>query len=276
MTGRLAILAGDGGLVADAIGAAHDKGYEVGLFLVTDRSDITGDVTQRVDPARPLAMVWRVRAFRPEKICLVGSVSLTDRHRSGLQRVMSWFGGRRGGSESGDGSLARGLPILERMTGGKVLGVHELIDGLAVGEGHIAGPQPDAGQWALCDYALANARKAGSLDLGQAAVCTSGRVVAVEDVGGTDALIDRVQHLRQQGLVDVPSSQLALAKARKPDQPAGVDLPTIGAETLRNAAKAGIGLICLHADNALLADRSEVCELAETLGITVLAARPGI
>ena len=221
-------------------------------------------------------MIWRVRAFRPERICLVGSVSLSDRHRGGLQRVMSWFGGNRAGGKSGDIGLARGLPVVERMTGAKILGVHELIDGLAVGAGHIAGPQPDAEQWTLCEYALASARKAGSFDLGQAVVCASGRVIAMEDIGGTDLLIGRVAQFRQQGLVDVRPAQLALAKARKPNQPAGVDLPTIGAETLRNAASAGIGLICLHAENALLADRAEVLELADALGITILAAHPDI
>ncbi|MCB9993846.1 MAG: UDP-2,3-diacylglucosamine diphosphatase LpxI [Hyphomicrobiaceae bacterium] len=274
MKPRLAILAGDGGLVDDAIGAARGKGYEIGVFAVTGRTDVSGDVTRQVDPSRPMNMLWRVRQFRPDRVCLVGAINLSDRERGGLQRLIGWVAGRKAAVTTADGGLSRGLPALERVTGGKVIGVHELIDGLAVAEGHLAGPTPKAQHWDLCDIALSSAWRAGSLDLGQALVATRNRVIAVEDIAGTNALIDRVADLRVKGLVTVARGELALAKARKPDQPDAVDLPTIGAETLRRAAGAGIGLICVHAGNALLADREEVADLASDLKITVLAGYP--
>ena len=43
------------------------------------------------------------------------------------------------------------------------------------------------------------ARAIGRLDIGQAAVAVGGRVVAVEDAGGTDALLERVAALRASG-----------------------------------------------------------------------------
>ena len=82
---------------------------------------------------------------------------------------------------------------------------------------------------------------AASLDAGQAAVAINDRVVALEAAEGTDAMLDRVALLRQNGRLR-PNDRRAgvLAKCAKPQQDLRVDMPTIGPKTIEGAAAAGL------------------------------------
>ncbi|HET8725945.1 MAG TPA: UDP-2,3-diacylglucosamine diphosphatase LpxI, partial [Alphaproteobacteria bacterium] len=109
---------------------------------------------------------------------------------------------------------------------------------------------------------------------GQAAVVSGRRVVAVEDVGGTDELLARVGRYRDAGLVGDGSSPLVLAKASKPQQPAFVDLPAIGPRTVENAATAGVRLIVIEAGRALLLERAALFAAAEAQAVGLYALAP--
>jgi DUF1009 family protein len=68
---------------------------------------------------------------------------------------------------------------------------------------------------------------------------------------------------------------LILAKARKPKQPAFVDLPAIGPQTVRNAAAAGIQIIAVEAKATLLLDRSVLEQAANESGVSIIGVRGG-
>ena len=53
--------------------------------------------------------------------------------------------------------------------------------------------------------------------MGQAIVVSGRRVIAVEDIAGTDALLRRVRLYRRRGLVADGQSPLVFAKAAKPE-----------------------------------------------------------
>ena len=136
------------------------------------------------------------------------------------------------------------------------------------GEGRIAGPAfADATATA---FALGTARSIGALDIGQAAIVTGRRIVAVEDIGGTDALIERVAALRARGLTGTGSAPLILAKAKQPQQAGFVDLPSIGPQTVERCAAAGIKVIVVEAGGSLVLQRAALAEAAERLGVSVL------
>ena len=155
--------------------------------------------------------------------------------------------------------------------------------------GHIAGPavrRRRSSRSALCADA---AREIGRLDLGQAVVATGRRLIAAEDIGGTDALLGRVRDLRAAGLTGDGSGPLVLAKAAKPGQPDFVDLPAIGPDTVANAAAAGIGIIAVEAGRTILdrprgAGRGGGCgrdqhrrprrSMADPLRLFILAGEP--
>ena len=60
-----------------------------------------------------------------------------------------------------------------------------------------------------------------------------------------------------------------LVKRPKPQQERRIDLPTIGAATVKGAAEAGLAGIAVEAGGALIVDRAEVAALADRLGVFV-------
>lgn len=277
MAKRLALIAGTGRLVEQSAFAGKAKGLHVKIFSMgAELAELVDFESVEVSPARPVELIWKLRSFRPDEICMVGAVSLSDSDRGGLLKVISMFRPRGGdkSSGSGDGALSRGIPVMEKLTGGRVIGVHTLIPDLAVQHGYVAGPHLDKNGLELVQFALDTAYQCGGLDLGQSVIVSRGRVIAIEDVAGTDALIGRVLQHRNEGHVNVPRSALALGKALKPNQSTRVDMPTIGPNTLTNAHQSGVGLIAIHADHTLLVDAAEFGTLAADLGISVVALLP--
>ncbi len=74
----------------------------------------------------------------------------------------------------------------------------------------------------------------GAADVGQGCVVQQGLVLAVEAIEGTDAMLLRAGALRRDGIGGV------LVKLVKPGQDKRADLPTIGPDTVRHAAAAGL------------------------------------
>jgi DUF1009 family protein len=179
------------------------------------------------------------------------------------------FSGARRGGLSGDASVLKAAEKILAMTGAKVVGAESIVPSILAGEGQIAGPTLPARLRDDAVLALRTARAIGALDIGQAAVVGGGRVVAVEDIAGTDALIARVAGYRTEGL----DGDLVLAKALKPQQAKVVDRPAIGPETIRNAATAGINVIVVEAEGAIIIDRAGFEAAAKQAGIVVFGLK---
>lgn len=278
MTQRLALIAGTGWLVEKSALAAQSDDMRVKIFSMgADLSRLPGFETIDVSAGRPIDLAWKLRSFRPDLICMVGAVALSDSDRGGLLKVISMFSGRRSkASSGGDAALSRGIPVMEKLSGGRVVGVHTLIPELALQYGYVAGPRLQTQGLELAQFALDTAQKCGALDLGQSVIVSRDRVIAIEDVAGTDSLIARILQYRNVGHVNVLSSELALGKALKPSQSTRVDMPTIGPITLRQAKKSGVGVIAVHAEKTLLVDSNVFSALAEELRISVVALSPSL
>jgi DUF1009 family protein len=108
----------------------------------------------------------------------------------------------------------------------------------------------------------------GAVDVGQAVVVQQGLVLAVEAIEGTDSLLDRTGPLRRDGPGGV------LIKIAKPQQDRRVDLPTIGPETIRRAAAAGLRGIAIGAGNTIVLDRAASIDAADRLGLFLFAVDP--
>jgi DUF1009 family protein len=199
---------------------------------------------------------------------MVGAIHLPDKAREGLIRFANGNNPAKSTSSApvGDATLAALGTVLKKMTGADLIGVHELSPDLLAPEGHIAGPDV-ASEDAV--FALETARAIGQLDIGQAAVVSGRRVIAVEDIGGTDDLIARVGTLRRSGLAGDGAARLTLAKAMKPQQPGFADLPAIGPMTVENCAAAGIATIVVEAGRSLLLMRADLLAAADKHGITI-------
>lgn len=115
---------------------------------------------------------------------------------------------------------------------------------------------------------LAVLRAMGGADVGQGVVVQQGLVLAVEAIEGTDAMLARAGALRREGPGGV------LVKILKPGQDRRVDLPTIGPDTVANAAAAGLRGIAIEANGTIIVDRAATAAAAEAAGLFLLAIDP--
>lgn len=166
----------------------------------------------------------------------------------------------------GDDGLLRAVVKEVEAEGFVVMGAHELL-ALVIGEGPLGSVEPD--ETALADIAIGvrAARELGARDIGQAVLVQQGAVLDHEGEDGTDALLRRYAGLRCDGPGGV------LVKVEKPGQERRTDLPTIGPNTVTEAAAAGLRGIAVEAGAALVLDRAEVIRAADAAGLFVIGVR---
>lgn len=178
-------------------------------------------------------------------------------------------------ARKGDEALLRMLVEIFEEAGFEVIGAHEVLDALLIEEGPLGtiGADEDA----MEDIAKARqvVEALGSLDVGQGAVVARGLVLAVEAAEGTDAMLDRVAHLRVEIRGTVEERAGVLLKFPKPMQERRIDLPTIGQKTLHGIAAAGLKGVAVAAGGALVIDRDAVARLADELGVFVIGIPEG-
>ncbi len=169
----------------------------------------------------------------------------------------------------GDNTVLSGLIRIFERRGIAIVGAHEIAPGLLAGEGRIAGPRPSAGELAGIRLAFEACKALGRFDIGQAAVAEASRVVAVEGVEGTDALLERIRHLREIGRMPRAGKHGVLVKTMKPGQDMRADLPAIGPNTVSGVVKAGLRGIAIEAGRSIILEREATLVAAAAAGIFV-------
>lgn len=163
----------------------------------------------------------------------------------------------------GDGALLSVLVETAEAEGLTVIGAEEAIDGLAAPAGPMGRHAPDETDFSDMRKGAAVIAALGSYDVGQAAVVARGLVLAIEAAEGTDAVLERCASLPEALRGGV------LVKRPKPRQERRIDLPTIGADTIRRAEAAGLKGVAVEAGGALVIDRDEMVRLADAAGLFV-------
>jgi DUF1009 family protein len=169
--------------------------------------------------------------------------------------------------KQGDDALLRGVARVLEEHGFQLVGAHEVLGDAVAPPGALAGPVPDAAARADIARAAEIVATLGRLDVGQGAVVADGLCLGVESLAGTDAMLDAVAGidaaLRPEG------GRGVLFKAPKPSQDRRMDLPAIGPDTVRAAARAGLGGIAVEAGGVLLLERAATLAEAERLGLFI-------
>lgn len=165
---------------------------------------------------------------------------------------------------SGDNSLLVTVIKFFESSGFVVLGVDKLLHEVLMPQGVLGHIEPHKSAFIDIHLGMEIARAIGNLDVGQGVVVQNGVVLGVEAIEGTDALLERCKHLRLDGAGGV------LVKMKKPMQDTRIDLPTIGADTITNAHKAGLRGIALEAGSALVVEKTKVIATADRLNLFVV------
>ncbi len=129
--------------------------------------------------------------------------------------------------------------------------------------GLIAGPKLAHREDEDVDLGWKIAKGIAHLDIGQTVIVKNGTVVAVEAFEGTNDAIKRGGTLVRKGAV--------MVKVAKPNQDMRFDVPVIGLETIRVAAKVKLRVIAIEAGKTLLLERDAIVDLAAREKISIVA-----
>ncbi len=222
---------------------------EIGrLFRLTEENGcreavLIGSITRRPD----------YRTLRPD----FGAVKL-------IPRILKLMSGR-------DGSLLAGVARIIEENGIRVVSPLAIAPDLALPGGVLSG-EVSAESAKDIEAARAAALEVGNLDIAQAAIAVGGRVVAVEDAEGTDALLERVALLRRAGTIAKTGG--VLVKCLKPQQDGRHDLPTIGPQTAELAERGGLAGVAAEAGRAILVGRDETIDAFQRAGLFLMGFKP--
>ena len=268
MTGvRTAIIAGQGRLPA-AIAAAMTEPPLVAALDGFAPEGLTVDLRFRVERLVPFLRALERDGFG--QVIFAGAVTrprldpaLLDEATAGLlPRLMAAM-------QLGDDATLRVVIELFEEFGFTVAGVEDVAPALLPGPGVLAGTVSARDE---ADAARAEGIVAalGAVDVGQGAVVAQGLCLGVEALPGTDALLAQVAEI---GTLrpDPTRGKGVFYKAAKPGQDRRIDLPTLGTDTLRGVAAAGLGGLAFQAGSVICLDLAEMRRLADDLGLFLWA-----
>jgi hypothetical protein len=276
--GRLAIIAGGGKLPAYVAQAAKSRGENPFIIALKDdsREDWSAFDHATISIGDYVALTAILSGNSIGRIVMSGGVTRRPEWReihfgfSGLLKLPSVV--KRLVSGGDNSVLTMVIGLLEQKNC-RVIGAQEIAPDLLAVDGPAGKLSPDDESQRDIHAALHAARLIGSLDIGQGAVATGGRVVALEGAEGTDSMLTRVADLKSSGRIS-SKRRGVLVKICKPQQDLRVDLPSIGLATLSHAFDAGLAGVALEAGRSLLLDRDEVLDFANRTGMFVYGISP--
>ena len=181
-----------------------------------------------------------------------------------LPRALGWM-------LSGDNAVLVGVINSFKERGFIVRGAHELVPELLVKPGANTKKSPNAQDLERIELGFSVARALGQYDVGQAVVVVEKRVVALEGVEGTDAMLERVTALRAAGRLPKKKGGV-LIKCVKPGQDLRADLPSIGPNSIDKIVEAGLTGIGVEAGMTLMISRDETLKRANKCGVFIYGA----
>ena len=271
--GRLAIVAGSGQLPLYVAAAAREMGENPFIVRLRDdsRFDWSGFDNAVISVGDVAGLGRLLRENRVDRVVLSGGGARRPEWREirpTLGILLKLPSIVRTLLSSGDDAVLQMVIKIIGTLGAKVIGAHEIAPGLLAAIGPFGTQKPAEDDLRDIRKAAEAALALGKLDVGQGAVAVGGRIVALEGVEGTDAMLGRVAALRAEGRIS-PRRRGVLVKLCKPQQDVRADLPTIGVETVENARKAGLAGIAVEAGRALVLDREAMLKAADEAGIFV-------
>jgi UDP-2,3-diacylglucosamine hydrolase len=276
--GRLAIIAGRGLLPLHLAQAAREGGEDPFIVALSDEADHRFDGFEHISVGvGNLAAIEKCfRDLRIGRVVMSGGVARRPEWRDirpTFKTILKMPSVVRTLMSRGDDTVLQMVIQLIEAMGCTVIGAHEIAPGLLARQGPLGFVSPSGDDLRDIARATEAALALGRLDIGQGAVSVGGRVVAMEGVEGTDAMLQRVAELREAGRISARRRGV-LVKLCKPQQDMRADLPTIGPSTVENAARAGLAGIAVEAGRALVLEEEAMIAAADAAGIFVCGIEP--
>jgi UDP-2,3-diacylglucosamine hydrolase len=270
MADKLGIVAGSGQLPADIAGLCRAADRDYFIVAIKGHADpelIADSPHQWIRLGEGGRGIDLFHENDVRDIVFAGAVrrpSLLELRPDG--RTAKFFA-RLGKAWIGDDSLLSALVKELEGDGFRVVAPESLLqDGLAI-EGAYGRHRPEEQAVADIDRGFSILCALAAQDVGQSVVIQQGIVLGVEAAEGTDELVRRCGPLHREGTRGV------LVKAHKTGQERRVDLPVVGAVTMRAAIEAGLMGIAVEAEGTLVFERNEMVRLADEAGLFLVGVR---
>ncbi|MCK5166242.1 MAG: UDP-2,3-diacylglucosamine diphosphatase LpxI [Rhodospirillaceae bacterium] len=270
---KIGIIAGGGDLPRKLIDACkkNNQDFHVIAFKGQADKETTDGISDKCDWLR-LGAIGKAIDILKSQNCKELVMGGTIR-RPGIGSLLpdartAKFFLKTGAMALGDnGLLSAIVKTLEEDDGFRIIGVHNILPELLAPLGVLGAISPsnkDAGDIATAIHA---ALDLGRKDLGQGAVVSNGKIIALEEKDGTDAMLARVEKM------EITDGGV-LVKVVKPGQERRVDLPTIGVDTVAAVSAAKLGGIGIEAGGAIIVEREKVINAANNAGIFIIGINP--
>ncbi|PHR24736.1 MAG: hypothetical protein COA37_02985 [Hoeflea sp.] len=278
ISGRLSILAGKGQFPLLVAHAARDMGQDPYIFRIKGEADQdwSGFDSGEINLADLSSFAAITRREGIGSVVLAGGIGRRpeiNEFRPTWRSLTAFPTALRVLASAGDDKLLRFVIKVLESEGVRVLGAQQVAPELLGGSGALGRVRPRSADLQDIAAASAAALALGRLDVGQGAVSVAGRVVALEGLEGTDAMLERVAGLRASQRLSSRHGGV-LVKLCKPGQDERADLPSIGVQTVIKAQAAGLSGIALEAGRALVLEREQVIAEADRLGLFVIGIDP--
>lgn len=268
----IGILAGSGRLPEIIAGEVTRQGSDLFVVVLTpETGSWTTAYRNSVVPVTHLSrLVRELRSASVKTVVLAGGIRVRPSlfsFRLDWMTIHAFPRLFRALMKGDDGLLRTAVTWLGEQ-GFTVVGAHELVPSLLAPERVLTLLSPDRDDKLDIDAAVAEAMRLGAADIGQAAVARAGALIASETRDGTQAMLHALARS-----TDGFQRSGVLAKFSKPGQELRADMPTIGPDTVEQAAAAGLAGIVVEADHSLILDREIVVARANELGIFITGMR---
>jgi DUF1009 family protein len=275
MEKRVAIIAGNGSLPVEIASELEKFGNKVYILGIAGEAEpvIENFDHDYIHWGQVSRMFKLLRSRKVSDVTLAGGISRRPAIREmkldigailSLPRVLGWI-------LSGDNAVLVGVIEGFKKKGFVVRGAHELVPELLVKAGANTKKKPSDTDLERIELGFSVARALGQFDVGQAVVVIENRVVALEGVEGTDAMLERVAALRAGGRLPKKKGGV-LIKCAKPGQDLRADLPSIGPNSIEKIVEAGLSGIGVEAGLTLMISREETLKRANKSGVFIYGA----
>ena len=271
---KIGLLAGDGDLPKAVVAAARNDAHDVVIVQLSEGMELGPD-GQFFSLGEFGKITKYFKKSNVTHVCFAGNVARPDFKKLRPDfKTLTKLPGAIKAAKDGDDALLKYVVKTFEHEGFSIIAPQELCRSLLMPVGALGSQKLVQKHRGDAEKALKTALEIGKLDIGQGAVVCAGLVLAVEAQEGTDKMLQRVAQLPADIRGEAENRKGVIAKILKPGQESRVDLPTIGPETIRLAAAAGLAGIILEADKAFVLDKEKVVEAADQFGLFVVGLPP--
>lgn len=256
---RLALFGGQGDLPQKIIQKCQQEGRFI--FLVAFEGQTPEALTQDVphDWVKLGALGKLLDILQTQKIdqiVFAGGIKRPAFSELSLDWEGTKFITRIGFKSLGDDALLTHIATYFEEKGYGLIAPHTLLHNLLVDAGPLTQRIPTPEEMQDIQDGVGILTQLGYLDIGQSLIIQEGLILGIEAIEGTAELIRRVKAYQR------PSRGGILIKMAKPQQHPHLDLPTIGPETVKQAAATGLVGIAVEAAKGQLLHKDDTIFLA--------------